>query len=188
MINADQDFLGLSREPKGLKKFGMEKVPPIVSRGVLIDMAAYKGGPMNEGDVITPADIQGALAQQGNLAIKPGDVVLFNTGWMRLWGKDNARFVKGEPGLGVDAANWLVQRKPAAVGADTWALEVFPPENPKRIGEVHQIFLAKNGIYILENFVLNELARDKVYEFLFFFGIPRTSGTPQGIGRPIALR
>ena len=84
----------------GLKKLGVEKVKPFFTRGVLLDMAGYKGRMLDRGEEITLADVRAAMAKQGISDIRPGDVVLFNTGWGSLWMKDNARFDSSEPGIG----------------------------------------------------------------------------------------
>lgn len=85
-------------ESWGLNRFGMETVPPIVTRGVLVDVAAYRGAErLPRGEVITRADLEGALKRQG-IALLPGDAVLIHTGWGGLWGRDNEAFLSGEPG------------------------------------------------------------------------------------------
>lgn len=93
----------------GFTKLGVEKVGMIFARGVLIDVAGLKGVEML-GDTyeITVNDLQQALAKQ-NLKLQPGDAVIIHTGWGKLYGKDNARFVKSTPGVGVAAAEWLAE-------------------------------------------------------------------------------
>jgi kynurenine formamidase len=135
-----------------------------------------------------PRDIKGALKKQGNMKIEPGDVVIFHTGWMSLWMKDNKKFASGEPGLGIEASEWLAKQGVAMVGADTWGVEVIPFQYKGRVFEPHQILITKAGIYILENLVTEHLAKDKVYEFLFVLTHPRTKGTPQAITAPLAIR
>src|SRR5260370_21733722 len=99
----------------GFTKLGIEKVGTLMTRGVLIDVAALKGVDML-GDTyeITPADLQQALQRQ-NLTLQPGDAVIIHTGWGKLWGKDNARFMKSCPGVGVAAAEWLAPQGPQLV-------------------------------------------------------------------------
>src|SRR5438105_12297415 len=111
----------------GFTKLGVQNAPSFFTRGVLIDVAALKGMEML-GDTyeITVADLQQALARQGNLRIEPGDAVIIHTGWGKLYGKDNARFVKTTPGIGVAAAEWLAKQDPSVVGADNWPVEVGP--------------------------------------------------------------
>lgn len=179
-----QDFFG----PAGIKKFSTHNIPPIVSRGVLLNVTRPTGSTFLEaGTPIGPKEIKVALKRQ-NLQIKKGDIVLFHTGWGSIAKSDPERFMKGEPGLTVAAAEYLASKNVVAVGADTWGVEVIPFENPNRIFEVHQTLLAKNGIYILENMYTEGLAEDGVNEFLFVLGQPRFVGTVQVVINPIAIR
>jgi kynurenine formamidase len=174
-------------DPNGLKKLGVEKVPPMVTRGVLLDMAAYYNTDVvKEGTAFNVKEIEEAAKKQG-VEIRQGDVVIFHTGWLSLIGKDDKRFGSVEPGLGIEGAKYLTGKGVVAVGADTWAVEVIPFET-KTIFEVHQILLAMNGTYILENMDTAELAKDKGYEFLFVLGQPRFRGGVQSMINPIAIR
>jgi kynurenine formamidase len=168
-------------DPTGLKKLGIEKVPPMVTRGVLLDMAAYYNT-----DVVKDKEIEEVAKKQG-VEIRQGDVVIFHTGWLSLIGKDDKRYGAGEPGVGVEGAKYLTGKGVVAVGADTWAVEAIPFES-KNIFEVHQILLPMNGTYILENMDTAELAKDKAYEFLFVLGQPRFRGGVQSMINPIAIR
>jgi kynurenine formamidase len=171
----------------GLKKYGVEKIPPIVARGVLLDMAAHLGTDVvKEGTAFNTKEIEAVAKKQG-VEIRQGDVVLFHTGWTSLIGKDDKRYGTAEPGLGVDGAKYLVGKGVVAVGADTWGLEVVPFES-KNIFEVHQILLPMNGTYILENMNTAALAADKGYEFMFVLGVPKITGAVQGIINPVAIR
>jgi kynurenine formamidase len=174
-------------DPTGLKKFGIEKVPPLVARGVLLDMAAHFGTEVvREGTAFNSAEIEAVAKKQG-VEIRQGDVVIFHTGWVSLIGKDDKRYGSVEPGLGVDGAKYLVGKGVVAVGADTWGLEVIPFETPN-IFPVHQELITKNGTYILENMNTGPLAADKAYEFLFVLGPSRITGAVQAIINPIAIR
>jgi kynurenine formamidase len=171
----------------GLKKFGVEKVPPMVTRGVLLDMAAYYGTDIvKEGTAFNVKEIDEVAKKQG-VEIRQGDVVIFHTGWLSLIGKDDKRYSAGEPGLGVEGAKYLTGKGVVAIGADTWALEVIPFES-KNVFEVHQILLPMNGTYILENMDTAGLAADKAYEFLFVLGQPRFKGGVQSMINPVAIR
>ena len=173
----------------GLKKLGIETVPAIATRGVLIDMAGYLGTDViKEGIVFGRAEIEGALKKQGVAAIEKGDVVLFHTGWTRLIGKDDKRYVSSEPGLGREGAEYLASLGVAMVGADTWGVEPIPAEKGAGTFEVHQILLARNGIYILENMNTDEMVTDQAWEFLFTLGPARVTGAVQAIINPIAIR
>jgi kynurenine formamidase len=174
-------------DPTGLKKLGVEKIPPIVARGVLLDMAAHYGvDVVKEGTAFNVKEIEEVAKKQG-VEIRQGDVVLFHTGWISLIGSDDKRYNAGEPGLGVEGAKYLTGKGVVAIGADTWALEVIPFES-KNIFEVHQILLPMNGTYILENMNTAELAKDKAYEFMFVLGQPRFKGGVQSMINPVAIR
>jgi kynurenine formamidase len=172
----------------GLEKLGIENVGVFFCRGVLIDVARFRGvARMQVGDVITPKDLEGALQKQG-VDVGEGDVVLLRTGHGQLWMKDNKTFGEGEPGIGMAAGRWLAARKIVLVGSDTWATEVVPSENKERPFEVHQLLLVRHGIYNLENLNLEELARERVYEFAFIFAPLRMKGATGSPGNPIAVR
>ena len=172
----------------GLKKLGADKIPPMVTRGVLLDMAAYLGvDVVKEGTAFNRAEIDGAAAKQG-VSIRQGDVVIFHTGWLSLIDKDPKRYSAAEPGLGREGARYLVSKGVVAVGADTWGLDVIPFEKDAGIFEVHQILLTMSGTYILENVNTAELAKDKAYEFLFVLGQNKYQGSVQGMINPVAIR
>lgn len=175
--------------PDGLKKLGIENVPAVATRGVLLDMAGYfNTDVVKEGTAFNRAEIEGAMKRQGIQSIERGDVVLFYTGWQNLVGKDNKRFISVNPGLGRDGARYLASLEVAMVGADTANFEVIPFENGAGIYEVHQILLPLNGIHILENIFTEELVKDKVWEFLFTLGPARITGGVQAIINPIAIK
>jgi kynurenine formamidase len=172
----------------GLKKFGMESYPPMVARGVLLDMAALYGKDVvPEGTAFNRKEIDAALERQG-LELHEGDVVLFHTGWLSLLGSDDRRFMAGAPGLGREGAYYLADRNITAVGADNFAVEVVPFEAGSGQFEIHQIMLARKGIFLLEFMNTGPLAADHAYEFLFVLGQPRIAGAVQAIVNPVAIR
>lgn len=171
----------------GLKKFGMETVPPVITRGVLLDVAAYKGVPrLDAGYVISLADVQGSLRRQ-QVTIQPGDAVLFHTGWGGLWGKDNARFLSGEPGPGIAVAEWLYQQRVALTGADTWSYGPVPGEDPARPFLVPQTLYVRYGLFGLENLATEGLAQRQQYEFLFVLTHAKTRGSTAAVIAPAAI-
>jgi len=173
---------------EGLTKLGVENVGAIVTRGVLIDVAAYKKVPRLDGGYeISVADLQGALKRQG-LELRAGDVALVHTGWGSLWIKDNAAFTRNAPGIGLAAGQYLVDRQVTMVAADTWSVEVVPNPNAALAFPVHQLLIPRNGIYIFENLLTEELARDRAYEFAFMFAPLRLKGATGSPGNPIAIR
>jgi kynurenine formamidase len=172
----------------GFTKLGIEKVGMLMTRGVLIDVAALKGvDTLPDSYEITPKDLQDALARQ-RLTLMPGDAVIINTGWNRLWGKDNARYVKSCPGIGVAAAEWLATQDPMLVGADNWPVEVAPNPDPKLSLPVHQVLLVVNGIHLLENLKLDELVGKQVYEFAFIMQPLKAQGFTGSTVAPVAVR
>jgi len=172
----------------GFTKLGIENVGALITRGVLIDVAAFKGADMLADNYeITVSDLQQALQRQ-NLALQPGDAVIIHTGWGKLWAKDNARYMKGCPGLGVAAAEWLVRQDPMLVGADNFPVEVSPNPDPQISAPVHQIMLVINGIHLLENLKLDELASKRVHEFAFVMQPLKLKGATGSTVAPIAIR
>ena len=130
------------------------------------------------------ADIEAAVAKQ-RTPIRKGDVVLLHTGWLAsLADTDKKAYLEKEPGLGKDGARYLASLGVVAVGADNWAVEPIPSEDPEEAFPVHQILLARNGIYILENMNVGPLAADKGYEFLFVLGQPKFAGRRPGDHQP----
>ncbi|MEM7001034.1 MAG: cyclase family protein [Pseudomonadota bacterium] len=173
--------------PKGLTKLSIDRLPPIVSRGVLLDMTrVLRRDPLPAGTAINSAEIKRA-AKAAGIQIEKGDVVLLHTGWLNLMQSDPQRFMAGQPGLGMDGARYLAEQGVVAVGADNWALEAIPAEDPAKMFPVHPELLAKHGVYILENMDTRALAADKVAEFLFVLGQPRFVGAVQAVINPVAI-
>ena len=169
-------------------KLGIEKVGTLMTRGVLIDVAGLKGvDTLPDTYEITVKDLQDALAKQ-RMTLQPGDAVLINTGWNRLWGKDNARYVKSCPGIGVGAAEWLAKQDPMLIGSDNWPVEVAPNPDPKLSLPVHQVALVVNGIHLLENLKLDDLAAKQVYEFAFVMQPLKAQGFTGSTVAPVAIR
>ncbi|MDZ3838316.1 MAG: cyclase family protein [Rhodospirillales bacterium] len=174
-------------ESWGLNRFGTETIPPIIGRGVLLDVAGAKGVERLEaGYVITIDDVEAALSR-GGTRIVPGDVVLLHTGWGGLWAVDNARFLGGEPGPGLELVRWLYDRRIAALGADTWSIGPVPGEDPNRPFLVPQTMYVKMGMFGFENLATEELARRGVTEFLFVSTHGRTRGSTAAFVAPVAV-
>ncbi|MGH8676860.1 MAG: cyclase family protein, partial [Burkholderiales bacterium] len=131
--------------------------------------------------------IQAGLKRQ-NVSIQPGDAVLINTGWGKLWNVDNPRYVSGCPGIGVAAAEWLAKQDVMALGSDNWPVEVAPNPDKKLSLPVHQILLVVNGIFIIENLKLDELAAKRAYEFAFIVQPLKVKGGTGSAVAPIAIR
>lgn len=161
----------------------------VAGRGVLLDIARLKGVEwMQAGEVITPDDLDAAIARQGGVDIGSGDILLFRTGWRKkfLVEKNAAAFMAGEPGLSQDCCEWLHDRQIAAVASDNWAIEVLPGEDPDSVLNVHCVLIRDMGMTLGEIFDLEELAADceadGVWEF--FFTAPVLKVT-RAVGSPI---
>lgn len=174
---------------KGVKKLSNSDMPPIVTRFVLLDIATYKGVKrMESGEIIYPSDIVGAARKQG-VCISSGDVVLLYTGWLQVWleDQDANTFINTEPGIGVEAAQYLADLEVVAIGADNWGIEVVPGAADTGIFHAHQILIPKYGIYLLENLNLKPLLDAGYSEGMFTLGVPRFLGSVQTVINPIAI-
>jgi kynurenine formamidase len=172
----------------GFTKLGIHNVGMLMTRGVLIDVAGLKGVEMlGDNYEITAQDLQDALKRQ-KVKLQPGDAVIIHTGWGKLWGKDNARYVKSCPGIGVDAAQWLAKQDPMLLGADKWPVEVAPNPDKELSLPVHQIALVVHGIHLLENLKLDALAAKKAYEFAFVMQPLKVQGGSGSTVAPVAIR
>ncbi|MGR8920128.1 MAG: cyclase family protein [Gammaproteobacteria bacterium] len=174
--------------PRGVARFGIETLPPIVTRGVLLDMTRYFDDEIvADSTAFNREAIEGAARRQG-VGIGPGDVVLFHTGWMSLAESEPERFIASPPGLGVAGARYLADLGVVAIGGDQWALEALPAEDPETFLPVHGALLVERGVYILENVYTGALAADEVYEFFFMLAAPRFEGAVQSVVHPVAIR
>lgn len=173
----------------GLTRLGIEKVPPLVARGVVLDMAGHFGVKhMAAGQHFSVADVEAVAKRQGT-PVQEGDVVLFHTGWTDAkLASDPQAWVSGEPGQSEEVAQYLADKKVIAVGADTWGLDVVPPQHPERPFQGHVILLKEHGIYILETMNTGPLVADKAYEFLFVLGQAKVRGAVQMFINPVAIR
>jgi kynurenine formamidase len=172
----------------GFTKLGVEHVGGLMTRGVLIDVAALKGVAMlPDAYEITVEDLEEALQRQG-VKVQPGDALLIHTGWGRLWGQDNARYLKSDPGIGIRAAEWLVRQDPMLVGSDNWSVEVGPNPDPQLSLPVHQIMLVVNGVHLLENLDLAALAAARAYEFALVVQPLKIQGATGSTVAPMAIR
>jgi kynurenine formamidase len=158
-------------QPTGFSHHGIETVPQIVTRGWLVDVA-----PLGPGDVIGVPDIDPA----------PGDAVFFHTGWGAHW-EDGETYLSGEPGPGLERADWLAERGVALTGCDTWSYGPVPAEDPARPFEVPQRLNVHHGVLIVENLDLSALAADGVRQFALILTHPKLRGATGAWTSPIAL-
>jgi len=171
-------------QPGGTQKCGIEHVGPLVSRGVLLDIAAFRGVPhLGDGEAIEPDELDACAARQG-VELRAGDVILVRTGWWQLFGQGpeaRARFYASEPGLSGACGRWFKEHDFVALGADNPAVEAV-----RTWGEplpLHRDVIWGCGGYLLEFLDLERLGAEQVYEFLYVAAPLRITG---GIGSPIA--
>jgi kynurenine formamidase len=174
----------------GLKQNGVEKVGPCITRGVLIDVAGLKGvKSMKKGEVITVADIEACIAKAGIAPIGEGDAVIFHTGWGNYY-NDPPTYNAGCPGIGIEAAKYLVEKNVSMLAADTWPVDAIPGEDPNGAFDIHNFMETVNGIWYLENLdnqVMGQMAKDGVYEFLWVFVPVPFAGATGSPGDAIAI-
>jgi kynurenine formamidase len=127
------------------------------------------------------------VKKQG-ITFQPGDAIIIHTGWGKLWGKENARYYKTSPGIGVPAAQWLIGKDPLLLGADNFPVEVAPNPDRSLNLPVHQLALVVHGVYLLENLKLDELAGKKVNEFALILQPMKMQGGTGSTVSPVALR
>jgi hypothetical protein len=173
----EQDMRG----PYGLRRNGVENVKPILTRALYLDLAAVKGAATLPGDYeVKVADVRAALARQGLKEgdIEPGDALLFNTGWWRLWPDPK---IESAPHAyaGRELIEWIVARKPSMIGSDSNF------DGPEAL--VHTEVTMKNGIWNLENIDFSALEKERTYRFMFVFTPLRLKGATGSPGRPIAV-
>jgi kynurenine formamidase len=172
---------------KGWKKTGAETIPPIVARGVLIDVLSFKkldqlpaNYRINKGDLVKTLALQKTVLQKG-------DVVLIRTGQARYY-NDAGKFLDQYAGINLEAVKWLVEEKQVMLlGADNLSFEAFPPERLDNWVPVHTYLLAEKGVMFIEQMDLEELAKDKVFEFAFISASLKLRGASAAPMRPIAI-
>lgn len=185
-VHGGHDIHHLTTGQGGLLKQGIEQTPPILQRGVLFDVAAFKGVEMlDPGYAITAQDLE-KTAKAQKVELRKGDVALIRTGWAKLW-ENPALYMgggKGFPGPDIGGAQWLVRNGVTLTGADSCTYECNPGDGG---GEVHGFLLAEQGVQIIENMNLEALAEERVYSFLFFASPLKIVGATASPIRPVAI-
>lgn len=167
----------------GTAKFGIEFMPPLIGRGILIDVAGFKGVDMlPAGYAISPEELDDARVSQ-NVEVREGDAVLVHTGWGKHW-REPEIMLSGEPGIGKACAEWAVQHNIVAWGLDQFATDPIPFEREGEALPMHLEMLTKNGIRLMENVYMDEIVRDKIYEFCVIAAPLKIKG---GTGSPVRL-
>jgi kynurenine formamidase len=188
MLHGGVDAAKAQQGTELFKEHGVETIEPIFRRGVLLDIACTKGvdvlAPAQE---VTVADLEDAQKRAG-VAIHPGDVILIRTGWTRHW-TDSRKYLgldsEGTPGVAASGAEWLAAKKPFAVGNDTAGFEQIVQTSITM--DAHRILIAQNGIHIIENLDLEELAACGRADFAFVTLPLRIKGATGSPLRPVAL-
>ncbi len=173
----------------GLQKLGTEKLKPIFTRAHLVDVVPLKGRMWEAGEEITVANIVAALSRVGiaESDVKEGDAILFHTGWGQLWMKNNDKYNAGCPGIGMEAARWIIQKGLCLTGADTWPTEVIPNPDKDLAFPVHGELITKHGIVNHENLILDDLVKENVHQFVYCFCPSPIKGATGSHGCPIAI-
>lgn len=165
---------------------GAEQIPPIIARGVLLDIAGLKGVDcLPDSYPITVDDCQAALDAAG-LTLRDGDVALVRTGRMRYW-PDGSKVLGNPPGMSLEAARWITAQNIAAIGADQECVEVGPSQHEDNWLPGHCHFLAEAGVPMIELLDLEALARDRVQECCLIAAPIRLRGASGSPLRPLAL-
>lgn len=176
--------------PYGLNALGTEKLHPIVARGILIDVAGYRGvDSLQTGELITMDDVNGALAKQGmsDYTPMPGDAVMIRSGWEMHW-EDPATYNNGCPGIGMEVARWIAEDVKAGVtGFDTWPGDAVPNPDPACAFCVHTYLQTRHGIVNQENMKLSEAAGMGLYQFAYFYSPAPVKGATGSIGAPVGI-
>ncbi len=192
-LGADPHWYNGFRAAEHLTDFGPSRsdvsaYPPILARGVLVDVPGFRGvDRLPAGAGINCDELQAVLTEQ-HTSVGEGDVVLIRTGIMRDW-PDAAKMSEADgSGLQLDGAHWLADEvRVAAIGADNASVEMLPSGDPKRPQPVHAFLLVERGVPLLEFVYLEELARDRIYEF-FFIALPlKIQGATGSMLRPVAI-
>jgi kynurenine formamidase len=171
-------------ETWGTNRLGSETIPQIVTHGWLVDAAHVRGvDRLAAGDVLTVKDVTEAL---DGAEPEPGDAVLFHTGWGGRW-DDPDSYLSGEPGPGLELAEWLAGHGVALTGCDTWSYGPYPAENPDRPFEVPQHLNVHHGVFVVENLDTARLAADRVRRFALVLTHPKLRGATGAWTSPIAL-
>ncbi|MBV9940854.1 MAG: cyclase family protein [Solirubrobacterales bacterium] len=189
---ARHEWFGGSCEEEHSGDFGplrgdATEIPPLIARGVLIDVAGARGvAALAAHESIGAGELGDALARQ-DVELRRGDVALIRTGYLSGW--PDAEFIAAHEQAGIDrdAALWLAEHGAVAVGADTEALEVLPSTVAGNPHPVHIALLNERGIFIIEMVDCEELARDRVYEFCFVCLPLAIRGATGSMVRPVAL-
>jgi kynurenine formamidase len=188
----DHGWFGGGRSERDLGDFGPLRddatdIPPIITRGVLLDVAGLRGvSALPAHEPVGPEELQEVVRTQG-VELRRGDVVLVRTGYLSGWPDADFIAAHEQAGIDRDGALWLAEQGAVAVGGDTESLEVLPSTVGGNPHPVHIALLVERGIFILEMVNCEELARDRVHEFCFMCLPVSIRGATGSMTRPVAV-
>ncbi len=194
-VGDDMHWYGGGRADEHLTDFGpvhgdASNLPPFFTRGVLLDVPAFRGVDcLPAGSPVGADECEAICAAQG-VEVRPWDVVVIRTGYMGLWPDAERMAAHKTAGPDISAARWLLERGVVATGTDTETYEVQPAPDAGPEGNpqpVHTLLLIDNGIYLMESLDLEELARQRVHEFLFVALPVKIRGATGSMVDPVAV-
>lgn len=174
--------------PRGSSVLGVDEVKPIVTRGIMVDYTRILGVDIAEHGSPSESEIEHFLKSEG-IEVRAGDAVFLYTGSSKLWEKraSFSHLYEKSAGIGLEMSHWMVRHKVSLSGSDSPSSEVSPAEIPGYVLPVHQYLITMNGIRLIDNMKLDELARDRVYQFLLVCApIPIIGGTGSPV-TPVAI-
>jgi kynurenine formamidase len=193
-VGEDMHWFGGGRADEHLSDHGptfgdASHMPPMFTRGVLLDVPTHRGVPhLAAGEPVGAAELE-AIARAEGVEVQPWDVVVIRTGYMSLWPDFERMMANKTAGPDISAAHWLLERGVVATGTDTETYEVQPAPDPGPEGNpqpVHKHLLIDHGIYLMESLDLEELARQRVYEFAFIALPLKIRGATASMVDPVA--
>lgn len=172
----------------GTTKLGIDTSPGIVTRGIMVDVTKGANNIAEKGKPISVGQVEDFLDSHF-LDVDRGDAIFFYTGVSRLWDKPAQydTYYESSPGIGMELARWIADHGASVSGADVPSSEVVPAENPEETLPVHQELITRNGIRLIDNIKLDELAREKIYEFLFVCSPLKIKGGTASPVVPLAI-
>lgn len=191
--------------PEGLVKsfgairLGIENVGGIATKGILLDVAAFKGVPVLDWDYIITGDDLAECADRECVTVEQGDVVLVRTGWSTVFYQDPRKYSGSQPGIGSSGGLWLAEKGVVAVGSDNTGVEPYrggrpgqrdtmeQDPRPEFATELHTAFLGNLGIYLIEMLDLEKLAADHVFEFFLMLAPLLIKGGTGSPANPLAI-
>jgi kynurenine formamidase len=172
----------------GTYNLGIDGVPPIVTKGILVDLTNEKEMILRRGRPIMVDETVNFLSNH-NISVEPGDAIFFHTGVSKLWETPEIynQYIDSSPGIGYELSKWIAENDISVTGSDTPSTEVVPPEiNGTRL-PVHQYLITKSGVRMIDNIKLDELAKEKAYEFMFVCAPLKIKGSTASPVAPVAI-